>query len=191
MSLKKINPRTVVLVLMMLVVSLGRLISYEYPHQLSNFTPLGAIALFGGAYFNDKWKAYLVVLITLFLSDIFIDYLYTSKLMLWYDGAMWVYLPFMVMVFFGTFIKKANVLNVILASVGGVCFHWLFSDLPWFYGTRYAHTLVGYGQSLAAAVPFEKNMLLADLLFGLILFGGFEFAKNKYPVLRGHKELAV
>ena len=95
MLLQKINTRTIVLILMMLVASLGRLISYEFP-QLSNFTPLGAIALFGGAYFNDKWKAYGMVLITLFLSDVLIDYLYTSKLMFWYDGAQWVYLPFLI-----------------------------------------------------------------------------------------------
>ena len=190
MSLQKINTRTVVLILMIIVISFGRLISYEFP-QLSNFTPLGAIALFGGAYFTDKWKAYLVVLATLFLSDIFIDYLYTSKLMLWYDGAIWVYLPFLIMVFIGTFIKKANMVNVGLASVVSVAFHWLFSDLPWFYGTRYPHTLSGYFQSLIAAILFERNMLLADLLFCTILFGGFELAKNKYTILRSKKELAV
>jgi len=191
MSLQKINTRTIVLILMMLVISVGRLISYEFPHQLSNFTPLGAIALFGGAYFTDKWKAYLVVLGTLFLSDIFINYLYTSKLMLWYSGAIWVYLPFLLMVLIGTFIKKINVINVGIASLASVCMHWLISDLPWFYGTRYSHNLSGYLLSLASAIPFEVNMLLADAVFCAILFGGFEMAKNKFSILRSNKELAV
>jgi hypothetical protein len=191
MSLQKINTRTIVLILMMLVISVGRLISYEFPHQLSNFTPLGAIALFGGAYFTDKWKAYLVVLATLFVSDIFIDYLYTSKFIFWYDGAIWVYLPFLIMVFVGTFIKKASVVHVGVASLVSVCIHWLISDLPIFYGTMYPHTLGGYFQSLVKAIPFEGNMLAADAIFCTILFGGFELAKSKYSILRSKRELAV
>src|ERR1700733_4774912 len=190
MSLQKINTRTVVLILMMLVISVGRLISYNFPHTLSNFTPLGAIALFGGAYFNDKWKAYLVVLATLVLSDVFINYLYTSKLVWWYSGSIWVYLPFLMMVFIGTFIKKVSIVNVGIASFVAVCVHWLMSDLPWFYGTMYPHNLAGYLQSLAKAIPFERNMLAGDLLFGALLFGGFELAKSKYTFMRSPKELA-
>jgi len=191
MSLKKIDTRTVVLIALMLIVSLGRLVSYNFPYTLSNFTPLGAIALFGGAYFADKWKAYLTVFCTLFLSDILINYLYTSKLMLWYSGAIWVYLPFLLMVFIGTFIKKVSFGNVALASLVAVLFHWLFTDLPFFYGAQYPHTLGGYALSLAAAIPFERNMLLGDVVFGAILFGGFELAKKKYTILRNQRELAV
>jgi hypothetical protein len=191
MSLQKINTRTIVLVLMMLTISVARLISYEFPHQLSNFTPLAAIALFGGAYFNDKWKAYLVVLVTLFLSDIFINYLYTSKLILWYSGSIWVYLPFLIMVFVGSFIKNVKVGSIAIASLISVCIHWFISDLPWFYGTMYSHNLSGYIKSLIAAIPFERNMVLADIVFCSILFGGFELAKSKYSFLRSNKELAV
>jgi len=191
MSLNKVNTRTVVLIALMLIVSLGRLVSYNYPYTLSNFTPLGAIALFGGAYFTDKWKAYLTVFTTLFLSDILINYLYMSKLILWYPGAEWVYLPFLIMVLIGSFIKKVSVVNVAFAAVIAVLFHWLFTDLPFFYGAQYPHTLGGYGLSLVAAIPFERNMLFGDLVFGAILFGGFELAKSKYIVLRTKSELAV
>jgi hypothetical protein len=169
MSLKKIHTRTIVLIALMLVVSLGRLVSYNFPYTLSNFTPLGAIALFGGAYFADKWKAYLTVFSTLFLSDILINYLYTSNLTLWHSGATWVYVPFLLMVFIGSFIKKVSFGNVALASLIAVLFHWLFTDLPFFYGAQYPHTLGGYALSLVAAIPFERNMLLGDLAFGAVL----------------------
>jgi hypothetical protein len=168
-----------------------RFVSYKYPYVLSNFTPVGAIALFGGAYFTDKWKAFLVPLVTLFISDILLNYLYTSKLEFFYSGATWVYLCFAIIVFIGTLIKKASVVNVLLGAIGAVAIHWLIMDLPWLYGTLYPHTLGGYGQSLVAAIPFEKNMLFGDLLFGLILFGGFELAKTKYGILRTKTELAV
>jgi hypothetical protein len=80
---------------------------------------------------------------------------------------------------------------VAMASLVSVCIHWLIMDLPWLFGALYPHTLAGYGQSLAAAIPFEKNMVLGDMLFGLILFGGFELAKRRYTSLRSQRELAV
>lgn len=191
MSLQKINTRTIVLILMIVAAAAMRLLSFKFPYILSNFTPVGAIALFGGAYFTDKWKAYLVVLLTLFASDILINYLYTSKWVLWYGGSFWVYLSFAIMVFIGSLIKKANVGNVAIASLASVAVHWLIIDMPWLYGTLYQHNLVGYGQSLVAALPFERNMVLGDIVFCAILFGGFELAQRKYSFLRSQKELAI
>lgn len=190
MSSQKVNARTIVLVLMIVAATAFRLLSYEFKF-LSNFTPVGAIALFGGAYFSDKWKAYVAVLLSLFLSDILINYLYTSKLVLWYGDSAWVYLTFVIMIFIGTLIKKVNVANVAIASLVSVCIHWLMIDMPWLYGSLYPHTFAGYGQSLIAAIPFERNMLLGDILFCSLLFGGFEFAKNRYTILRTNKELAI
>ncbi|QKJ29979.1 hypothetical protein HQ865_09495 [Mucilaginibacter mali] len=189
-SQQKINTRNTVLILMIVFAVAMRLVSYKFQF-LSNFTPVGAVALFGGAYFNDKWKAYLVPLLTLFLSDIAINYLYTGKLVLWYGGSIYMYLCFALMVFIGTMIKKVNALNVFLASVASVLIHWLIMDLPWLYGTLYPHTIGGYMQSLVAAIPFEKNMVLGDAIYGALLFGGFELAKSKYTILRSNTELAL
>jgi hypothetical protein len=174
MSLQKINTRTIVLILMILAATAMRFVSYKFP-LMSNFTPVGAIALFGGAYFNDKWKAYLV----------------PSKWVLMYSGSIYMYICFAIMVLIGTFIKKINIVNVTLASFAGVLVHWLIMDMPWLYGTLYPHTLAGYGASLVAAIPFEKNMILGDILFGAILFGGFELAKSKYTVLQTKRQLAL
>lgn len=189
-SQQKINTRNAVLILMIIFAVAMRLVSYKFQF-LSNFTPVGAVALFGGAYFNDKWKAYLVPLLTLFLSDIAINYLYTGKFVLWYSSSIYMYLCFALMVLIGTMIKKVNVTNVLFASLASVLVHWLIMDLPWLYGTLYPHTLGGYMQSLVAAIPFERNMVLGDAVYGAILFGGFELAKSKYTFLRGKAELAL
>jgi len=214
MSLQKINTRTIVLILMIVAAAAMRLVSYRFPYLLSNFTPVGAIALFGGAYFTDKWKAYMVVLLTLFASDILINYLYTSKWVLWYSGSFWVYLTFAIMVFMGSYIDKvgsvvltfietltkqrssilksiAAITSVGMASLASVAVHWLIIDMPWLYGPLYPHNLTGYGQSLVAALPFERNMVLGDIVFCAILFGGFELAKSKYSILRSNKEFAI
>jgi hypothetical protein len=194
MASQKIDIRTLVLILMMVVAAAMRFfihkLSLIYPDTMSNFTPFGAIALFGGAYFKDKWKAYLAVFLTLLLSDIVINYMITSKLVWWRDGSQWVYITFMLMVLIGSFIKKVNIVNVAVASLASVCLHWLITDLPFLYGGYYPNTLSGYGKSLVAALPFERNMIYADILFCAILFGGFELAKSKYVVLRSNKELA-
>lgn len=193
MSLQKTNTRNVVLILMILGAVAMRFVSYKFPYVLSNFTPVGAVALFGGAYFTDKWKAYVIVLVTLFASDVLINYLYTSKWFLWDAASYGVYIAFALIVFVGSLIKKANVANVGIASVAAVVIHWLITDIPWqATGTSlYPRTLAGYGESLIAAIPFERNMFLGDIVFCAILFGGFEFAKNKYVILRDQKQPAV
>jgi hypothetical protein len=65
--------------------------------------------------------------------------------------------------------------------------------MPWFYTELklYPNTLAGYGKSLVAALPFEKNMVYGNLVFGLLLFGGFELAKTRYTFLRTQKQLAL
>jgi hypothetical protein len=187
MSIQKINTRTIVLVLLIVMTAAERLLSCRFPYVLSNFTPVGAIALFGGAYFSDKWKAYAIVLVTLFASDILINHFYTSQWVFWYGGAWWTYLVFAIMVFVGTLIKNINVASVGIASLISIAIHWLLMDLPWLYGPMYPHTLAGYGQSLLAAILFERNMVLGDIVFCAILFGGFELAKNRYGVLRAEQ----
>src|SRR6185437_4099898 len=107
MSLQKINTRTIVLILMIIAAGAFRLVSYKYPYVLSNFTPVGAIALFGGAYFTDKWKAYLVPLLTLFVSDILLNHLYSGKWELLDNRLIIVYGCFVLIVFVGSLIKKA------------------------------------------------------------------------------------
>ena len=106
MSLNKINFRTVVLVLMIVIVAVMRILSArKVLTPLSNFTPVGAMALFGGRYFNNKWKAYLVPLGALLLSDIItMQTIYKAQ----YDGFLyqgwsWIYASFVLMVVYGPF----------------------------------------------------------------------------------------
>ncbi len=192
MSLQKINLRNSILILMIVIAGASRLINFTHLNSWSNFTPVGAMALFGGAYFSDKWKAFLVPLFALFISDIALDYLYFGKFMLFYSGALPVYIAFAIMVLIGTRIKNVNLTNVALGSLAAVLVHWLITDIdPWLQGTMYAKSFYGYGESLIAAIPFEKPMLLGNIVYGAILFGGFELAKSRFAVLRTSKEVAV
>ncbi len=185
MSLNKINLRNWVLILIILAAAATRFIFLGQQTVLSNFTPIGAIALFGGTYFTDKYKAYFVPLITLFVSDIFINHFYTNQYTFFYGGIFWVYASFAIMVFIGSQIKKVNAGTVLLGAMASVLVHWLLTDIqPWLSGTMYSKGIVGYFESLTAAIPFERNLLLGNLVFGALLYGGFELAQAKFAVLK-------
>lgn len=192
MSLQKTNTRTVVLILMIIAATAMRLVTYEFKF-LSNFTPVGAIAIFGGVYFTDKWKAYLVVLSTFIVSDVLINYMYHAGYALISADTFWNCVCFSLAVFIGSRIKNVNLATGIIILLAPVAVHWLIMDMPWINdaGGLYSKTLAGYGAALMAALPFEKNMLFGDALFGLVLFGGFELAKAKYHALRTPNKLAL
>ncbi|MES2808521.1 MAG: DUF6580 family putative transport protein [Bacteroidota bacterium] len=192
MTLNKVNTRTFVLVFIIVAMAAIRLLTFKY-QVWSNFTPVGALAIFGGVYFNEKWKAYAAILITFFVSDVIINHSYTGQWSLWSSYTFWNCVCFSLIVFVGSVIKKINVATSIIILFAPVLIHWLIMDLPWVNDANglYPKTLAGYGAALVAAIPFEKNMLLGDLVFGAILFGGFELAKSKYTALRTNRELAL
>ncbi len=195
MSLNKINFRTVVLILMIVIVALGRILTAGRAlSPLANFTPIGAMALFGGCYFNTKWKAYLVPLGILLLSDVILMqtvYKEHSNGFL-YQGWSWIYASFALMVTIGNFIKKVTIKSVLLAAVAAALTHWIVSDFGvWLGGgtdittgqpyTRDAHGLM---MCYYLAIPYMKNMLIGNVLYGALLFGGFELLQNRYPRLQ-------
>ena len=195
MSLNKINFRTVVLVLMIVIAAVLRVLSAgKVISPLANFTPIGAMALFGGCYFKDKLKACLVPLTTLLLSDVvMMQTIYREHANgFLYSGWGWIYASFALMVVMGHFIKKVNVTNVVLAAIGAALLHWLVSDFGvWLGGgtdittgqpyTRDAHGLM---MCYWLAIPYMKNMLIGNLLYGALLFGGFELLQRRYPRLQ-------
>ena len=90
-----------------------------HPH---NFTPIGAIALFGAAYFNRQWLMLAVPFAALFLTDLFINNVIYREL---YGGqftlitSWWIYAAFaMVMLAgFGLLGKKVSGIRVLGASL--------------------------------------------------------------------------
>ena len=63
------NKRQLIILGMMLVAVLVRLL----PHP-PNVTPVTAIALFGGAFFNDKRLGLILPLVVMLISDIFLGF---------------------------------------------------------------------------------------------------------------------
>lgn len=187
--MKKTTIRFSVLLLMVLLAGFSRILVH-----VDNFTPIGAMALFGGTYFSERWKAFLLPLISLFLSDMVIQGIilqgkYGFPL---YDSWYWVYGTFAIIVFIGKWIiKKVSIKNVILASVAGALAHWIITDFGvWLVGCTdittgalYTKDSQGLVKCYYMALPYLKDFLVGTLFYSAILFGAFEWAQRKYPVL--------
>lgn len=162
--------RLLFLASLVLLAVLARLI----PHP-PNFTPIGALALFGGACFADRRLGFLLPAVSLFISDLFLG------------------LHVLIPVVYGSF-----ALNVVLGrwlrrhrsvvSTAGVT---LLGSLQFFLVTNFAcwllwypHTLEGLIGCYVAALPFFHNTLLGDTVFVTLLFGGLALAERGIPALR-------
>src|SRR5688572_22333000 len=118
MSLEKFNPRTTILLFFIMLTAAIRVLLHfsEEVSVFANFSPVGAMALFGGAYFNKQWKAFAFPLLALLFSDLVLyqtvfkghgnGFLYGE----WY----WVYGAFVLMTIAGrSILKTVNTKNFI------------------------------------------------------------------------------
>lgn len=124
----KINIRLIVLVCITLLVGFFRIWQTTSHNSLSNFTAIGAMALFGGCYFKDTRKTLLFPLLALFISDIILmKTVYSSHDNgLLYSGWWWVYGVFGTMVILGKYIiRKVNVSRVLLGASLAAIIHFL------------------------------------------------------------------
>jgi hypothetical protein len=186
--------RTAILLLFMLLIIGLRVIAPLSPDfkLIANFTGVGAVALFGGAYFKNKINAFLLPVLVLFLSDLGLT-LTMGKKYGFYEGWYYTYIAFILMVLVGKLmISKVNVASVLGASIVGVFIHWIISDFGvWFGSSLYPQTLAGFWACLVAAIPFELNFMYGTLAYSALMFTAFETLKVKFPALSLTKETAV
>jgi hypothetical protein len=186
MSLPKFDPRTMALSLLVLLMAAVRVVfSLGLQHSpMSNFSTIEAMALFGGAYFNNWTKSFLFPLLTLWLSDLLLNrFLYYHEWRWFFEGFYWTYGAFALMVITGNLIiKKVNLIRILSASLIVVLIHWIITDLGvWMGGTMYPKTLSGWWACLVVAIPFEINVFAATLLYNALFFGLFQWMIRRYP----------
>lgn len=189
MSHIKFNPRTLTVLLFILVIGIFRALIPIMGdiNVLANYSAVGAIALFGGAYFKSNGKAFGFPLLTLLVSDLILSVTFYKDFNggFLYEGWYLVYAAFALMVLAGKLImRNVSVFSVITASIVTVLIHWIVSDFGVWYGSAvYPQTLAGYWAVLYEAIPFEIRFLDGTLGYSALMFGLFEYLKVKYPVL--------
>ncbi len=152
---------------------------------LSNFSAIGAMALFGGAYFT-RVKSFAFPLLALWIGDILLNkFVFYGEWRLFYDGFYWTYGAFALMVVVGKYLlKKVTVANYFGATLTIVFIHWIVTDFGvWISGVTYPLTWSGWVACLVAAIPYELNLLLGTLFYGAVMFGSVEWFKVRYPEL--------
>lgn len=190
---RRIDARFATLFAFVLLAGVTRLLANASHSPIGHLTPLGAMALFGGAHLTGRWKAVGLPLLTLWLSDVILNrFVYFGEWVLFYPGFLWVYGTFALIALGGRLlIRTVTPARVAAAGVAASLTHWLVTDLgAWLggctnpaTGSLYPHTLAGYGECLVMALPYFRNFLVGTLAYSGVLFGAFALAEVTFPAL--------
>ncbi|MBN1118071.1 MAG: hypothetical protein JXA77_12745 [Bacteroidales bacterium] len=182
---KKLHLRFGVITLIVLLAAFSRLI----PHP-PNFAPIGAMALFGAAYFSQRYLSFLVPIISMWLSDLVLNNVVYSQhfdYFVWfYQGCYWTYGAFILIGLVGfVLLKRIRIHNLILVSLLASLVFFIVSNFGvWASTTMYPKNFSGLIACYAAGIPFFKNTLMGDLVYTGVLFGVFEFAQRRIPSIQ-------
>jgi len=147
------------------------------PHP-PNFTPIGAMALFSGAYLGRRGlMAFAAPLGAMLLSDAVIGF----------HSYMWAtYSSVALIVLIGWTVQaRISPLRVGAAAIASsVLFYLLTNFSVWLGSSVYPQTLAGLTACYVAAIPFFQNTIAGDLFYSGLLFGGFALLERAVPALR-------
>lgn len=144
------------------------------PHP-TNFTPIGAVALFAGATLGSRLQSVLIVICAMLISDAYIGMHMLLPV---------IYGCLLFNVWLGWRIQgHTRPLNVVGSSlVGSVVFFVVTNFACWV--SFYDHTLSGLTSCYVLAIPFFHNTVLGDLFFTTALFGTLALAERRFPMTR-------
>ena len=168
-----LEPRTVVITVMVLAAAAIRLA----PHPM-NFAPIGALALFGGAYFSSKRQALAIPLLSLIVGDFITGF---------HQLIPFVYGSFLVSVSIGFWLRpKRSSPRIGLATLAGAVQFFLVTNFALWASSigSYPKTASGLEACYVAGIPLFWNTLAGDAFYAALLFGGMALAERKFPVLR-------
>jgi hypothetical protein len=150
--------------LFVISVILFAVLSRFLPHP-PNFTPIAAIALLSSKGFDNRWVAFLIPLLSLFISDLFLGL---------HDTIPFVYASFALIALLGHSVRKIKPTTVLMSST---LFFIVSNFGVWFL--NYPLTLEGIIQCYTLALPFFVNTILGDLVYGALLIYPFYVLKKK------------
>ena len=165
--MSKLSVKTATLVIILLAIGAYRL----FPHPF-NVTPVMAMGLFAGTYFDRKWLGFAIPLLSMFLADIFLGF---------HDTMLFVYGAILIAVSIGFLLRKSvSPLKVIGASVAGSIIFFVITNFGvWAVSDYYPKTWEGLVTCYTMAIPFFQRTLLGDLFFNGVLFISYwYFAKS-------------
>ena len=177
MKLNKSN--LLVLFILILACALYRI----WDSRPMGFAPQIAMALFAGSVSKDKRFAFLFPVLSLFISDLLYQFLYSQGLSTikgFYSGQWQNYLLIASITIIGFFINKNKIGQIFVGSLAGAVYFFLISNfMVWIGGgwdinnQPYPRSFSGLMLCYTEALPFFKWSVLSTLLFNGIFFGSF------------------
>jgi len=186
-----------------LLVIVGAVLLRLIPH-VPNFAPIGAIALFGGAYLNKKYALF-ILFAALVVSDYLLLYLnpfaptqinfsrFYSPLSLIHSTTIYVYGSFLLNFFIGKWIARdKSIGRVVTGSLLASILFFLITNFGVWAAGMYGHGLDGLLTSYIMGLPFFRGTLVGDLFYTGVFFGGYELVLRlvKKPALAIAKNIS-
>ena len=167
----KLSPKIVFVISLIAFGALMRLL----PHW-PNFTPIAAMALFGGAQLGKKHLAFIIPLAALFLSDLVLGL---------HQWMIAVYVSFALVVVLGIWLKKSiKVGTILMATLASSTLFFIITNFAmWIGAPYYSQDIYGLLECYTLALPFFLNGIMGDLFFSGIFFGSFYLVQQRYPAL--------
>lgn len=155
-----------------LVIAILTAAAFRFLPHPPNATPVVAMALFGGAYLTDRRAALAVVFGSMLLSDLVLGFHITM---------LAVYPCLLLIVFLGGLLReRRGAARIAAASIGASCLFFVVSNFGvWALQAMYPKTVAGLMMCYTAALPFFRTLLVGDLVFCTLLFGGFALLERR------------
>jgi len=154
--------------LLIILAAMSRLV----PHS-PNFTPIGALGLFAGAYISMR-RFWLVPLAALLISDILIGFYHPVTMVS-------VYLAFILCAVIGrkVLLEHRSIFRVGAITLSASVIFFVLSNFgDWLSGFNYPVTWEGLVTCYVMAIPFFGNTVMGDLFYVALLFGIYEMVRT-------------
>lgn len=142
------------------------------PHP-PNFTPTGALAFFAGNKISG-WRAFLFPLAILAISDAFWG---------WHSLLPLVYASFALTTLLGRRMGQSWPARLAGLSLGSIIFFVITNLGVWAFSNMYPQTGEGLAACYAAALPFFRNELAANFLYGSAFYAAASLIEKKFQTL--------
>ena len=157
--------------MLIIILAFSRII----PHP-ANFTPILGMAVFAGTVFDRKIFSFLIPLLAMILSDLFLGF---------HSDIVIIYFAICLNVAIGIyFINKISYFKIFVSLVSGSLVFFIITNFAvWVSSGMYTYSLEGLLTCYTMALPFLQNTIISTILYGVGAFFIFELS-NKYLVFR-------
>ncbi|MBK8700802.1 MAG: hypothetical protein IPN29_15165 [Saprospiraceae bacterium] len=164
------------------------IISRLIPHPY-NFSPFGAIALFGAAFYGHKWMAIALPCLTAWISGVILNnIIYTNlfKEFTWFDhNIFWQSLAYIATTLIGFILFNSGTswTRIVAGALSSSILFFVLTNFGyWYSGLFYPMTFTGLITCYLSAVPFVQSTLLGDLVYSLAMFGAYGYIRSSIMV---------